>query len=129
MNPSSLVPALAACLFCVLLASPVLAETPPAAPASAVDEEWSVRLLQEKARIERFQERLDHLSARYAKAVLAGETASRLRTLKAARDAAADALDAAERKLPSLLAEARSDGVGEEILHPYRYATSPASPR
>ncbi len=94
-------------------------------PGAVFDAEWSTRLLQEKARIERWRKRLDKANAAYAKAVGAGESGETVAKIVAMRDAAAKELQDARRTLPALVEEAREEGVSSEILKPYRFAVSP----
>lgn len=94
-------------------------------PRAVLDAEWSTRLLQEKARIERWRKRLDKANAAYAKAVGAGESGETVAKIVAKRDAAAKELQDARRMLPALVEEAREEGVSSEILKPYRFVVSP----
>ncbi len=121
---SSSVPAIAVgCLLMLLFAV-------GSAAASELHEreaEWSARLLHAKAVLERAQQRFDALEARYAKARVRGDARERVSALQEERDAAARELDLAREALPKLLERARAEGVGEEVLRPYRYATAPAA--
>lgn len=99
------------------------------ATGAALEQEWSTRLLQQQARIERAQQRLDEHNGAYAKAVAGRERANRIRALQSERASAAAKLLELQKALPKLLAEARADGIGEDILRPYRYALSPTDLR
>ena len=105
--------------------SAVAGEGTASDPGAVFDAEWSTRLLQEKARIERWRKRLDKANAAYAKAVGAGESGEIVAKIVAMRDAAAKELQDARRTLPALVEEAREEGVSSEILKPYRFAVSP----
>ena len=109
--------------LCFALAVAVAAS----AAAAGDPAEWSTRLLQEKARIERLQQRLDAANAACAKALASGDAPEHLRALKDERRALGDSLASAERDFPALVRAAREDGVGEEILRPYRFAAPPAA--
>lgn len=120
---------LMACIRVLLLPAIVLLLLTFVAAASAdapTDADWSTRLLQQKALVERAQHALDEHTAAYAKAVAGGESADRVEALKQERDAAAAALAEHERALPRLVGEAREAGVSEQVLVPYRYAAPPS---
>ncbi len=97
-------------------------------PVAADDAgDWSTRLLQEKARIERFQQRLDAAKSAYAKALVSRDAPEQLGALQDELRASADSLADAERGFPALVQAARADGAPEEILRPYRFASPPAA--
>ncbi len=110
------------------LAGAVLAEdgADPADAHTAFDEEWSNRLMYQKAMIDKWRKRLDRANAAYARAVAEGEAAKRVEELAGLKKTAAAELQAAQDSLPRLLAEAREEGVSDDVLVPYRFAVSPA---
>jgi len=114
---------LAAWLLPAVLAAPAVAG-PPADAARA--EEWSLRLMQEKARIDHARMRLDEANAAYARAVAKGGGDLVIASFESRRQAAVSELRDAETALPRLLEQARREGVSEEILQPYRFAVRPA---
>ena len=95
-----------------------------AGASESLDAEWSTRLLQHKARIERAQQTLDERNTAFAKAVAGGETEPRVQALRGEREVAAAQLEELERSLPDLVREARDAGVSEEVLSPYRFAVA-----
>ena len=100
----------------------------PADARIAFDEEWSTRLLYQKAMIDEGRRRLDRANAAYARAVAEGEEAQRVAALAGLKKTAAAELKAAQDELPQLVEEAREKGVRADILMPYRFAIAPADP-
>ena len=80
----------------------------------------------QKAMIDKWRKRLDRANAAYARAVAEGEAAKRVEELAGLKKTAAAELQAAQDSLPRLLAEAREEGVSDDVLVPYRFAVSPA---
>ncbi len=99
----------------------------PADAHTAFDEEWSNRLMYQKAMIDKWRKRLDRANAAYARAVAEGEAAKRVEELAGRKETAAAELQAAQDSLPRLLEEAREEGVSDDVLVPYRFAVSPAN--
>lgn len=98
----------------------------PAGVAAAFDEEWSNRLMFQEAMIDEGRKRLDRANAAYARAVAGREAAARIDQLAAKQKIAETELREAEAALPRLVAEAREEGVSEDVLKPYRFAVAPA---
>ena len=98
-------------------------------PQSVLEEEWSLRLMQEQARIDHARKRLDEANAAFARAVARavtkGEDDLVVASFESRRKSAAVELKEAEAALPRLVQDARAGGVGEEVLRPYRFAVSP----
>lgn len=115
------------CLSSSGLALPSIANAAdgPSAP-SAFHEEWSNRLIYQKAMIDKWRVRLEKASAAYARAVAEGKDPERVDRLAGREKTAAAELRAAQEALPRLVEEAREDGVSEDVLGPYRFVVAPA---
>jgi hypothetical protein len=113
----------------VFAGSAALAADDSADRRAAREEEWSVRLMQEQARIDHARKRLDEANAAYARAVAKREDAPVVESFESRRRAAAAELADAEETLPRLVQEAREEGIREEILAPYRFAVAPPGAR
>ena len=98
----------------------------PADARTAFDEEWSNRLMYQKAMVDQWRKRLDRATAAYARAVAEGEDAKRVGELAGLKKTAAAELKAAQDALPKLVEEAREEGVSDDVLMPYRFAIAPA---
>ena len=101
----------------------------PAAGPEALAEEWSLRLMQEKARIDHARKRLDEANAAYARAIAKDEDDLVIASFETRRESALVDLEKAEARLPRLVEEARAAGVDPKILDPYRFAVAPADAR
>ena len=98
----------------------------PAGARAAFAEEWSNRLMYQKAMIDKWRKQLDEANGAYARAVAEREGAKRVEELAGLKKIATAELRAAREALPRLVAEAREEGVAEDVLMPYRFAVAPA---
>ena len=104
------------------------------------DEEWSVRLLQAKARVDQARHRLDEANAAYVRAIVGGNATSHgpgsatsetdsaaLRAVEERERLQIELADA-EKALPQVVAEARAAGASGQVLAPYRFTSAPSAP-